>query len=196
MSKSPAWIQDRIAQYDQVDRRDPLLQVLRRSRQYNVRIKSVDKRELIDVNDHKLIDFASCNYLSFDQEQSTLLPRGAAAAHRYGLHTSRARLMGYHELFSQIEGRLAGFLGVEETILFPNTTLAHIGIIPALMKDGDVIFLDKSAHATIYQGSQMARDQGAASSASVRATWRHWRASCARTGRRIEKSSASTGCTA
>ncbi len=153
-------IQDQFSQHNTADMRDPLMSVLAESCQYNVVYHSVSGREIIDVNGNKLIDFASCNYLSFDQEQEVLLPHGVAAAKDFGLHTSRARLMGYHELFSVIEKEMATFLGVEDTILFPNTTLAHIGIIPALMKKDDVIFLDKSAHATMYQGSQLARDKG------------------------------------
>lgn len=154
------YIQDSLAVSGNGDRRDPLFEVLTKSRQYNVRIASVEKRILVDIHGHKLLDFASCNYLSFDQEQDALLPGGLAAVSEFGLHTSRARLMGYHELFSQVETKLSRFLGVDDSILFPNTTLAHIGIIPALMARGDMIFLDKSAHATMYQAAQMARDQG------------------------------------
>ena len=153
-------IQDTFVLHSTSDMRDLLMSVLNESCQYNLVYRSVSGRELTDVHGKKLIDFASCNYLSFDQEQEALLPSGIAAVKEYGLHTSRARLMGYHELFSVIEKEMATFLGVEDTILFPNTTLAHIGIIPALMKKDDVIFLDKSAHATMYQGSQLARDKG------------------------------------
>ena len=142
------------------DVRDPLMQVLQESCQYDVRYKEVHKRELIDIHGHKLIDFASCNYLGFDQEQKQLLPAGVDAANKYGLHTSRARLMGYYDFFSHVEQKAARFLGIEDALLFPNTTLAHMGIIPAIMKKDDVIFLDKSAHATMYQGSQLARDKG------------------------------------
>ncbi len=153
-------IQDIFTQDHSGDVRDPLMQTLNESCQYNIRFDTVHKRELIDIKQHKLLDFASCNYLSFDQEQDRLLQSGIDAVKKYGLHTSRARLMGYHELFSRLEKKLAGFLGVEDSILFPNTTLAHIGIIPAIMKEGDVIFLDKAAHATMYQGAQIARDKG------------------------------------
>lgn len=141
--------------------RDPLLEVLKRSKQYDVIIKSSNKRELIDINNHELIDFASCNYISFDQEQEALLEGGIASAKKYGMHTSRARLMGYHELFSILEEKLTDFVGVEDTLIFPNTTLASIGIIPALIRESDLIVMDKSAHATMYQAAQMARDKGA-----------------------------------
>ncbi|WP_369789294.1 aminotransferase class I/II-fold pyridoxal phosphate-dependent enzyme [Rouxiella sp. WC2420] len=141
--------------------RDPLLLVLKQSQQYDVRITKVEHRELTDVHGKKLFDFASCNYLGFDCEQEVLLDKGVQAAKAFGMHTSRARLMGYHELFTQVEKKLATFIGAEDTLLFPNTTLTSIGIIPALVQKGDLIILDKSAHATMYQAAQMARDKGA-----------------------------------
>ncbi|MBP2169419.1 8-amino-7-oxononanoate synthase [Erwinia toletana] len=141
--------------------RDPLLQVLQQSQQYNVRISSIDGRVLKDVRGNTLYDFASCNYLGLDLDQDKLIPAGVQAAKSFGMHTSRARLMGYHELFTQLENRLAKFIGCEDTLLFPNTTLASIGIIPALIRKDDLIILDKSAHATMYQAAQMARDKGA-----------------------------------
>ncbi len=153
-------IQNNFIELKKSDQRDPLLDVLRRSMQYNVRIKKVIKRELIDVKGNKLLDFASCNYTSFDQEQSALLSSGIKGATLFGLHTSRARLMGYHELFTLAEKKIAKMMGAENALLFPNTTLTHIGIIPAIMKENDVIILDKSAHATMYQACQMARDKG------------------------------------
>lgn len=141
--------------------RDPLLLVLKQSQQYDVRITRVNKRELTDSYGKTLYDFASCNYLGFDCEQEKLLDRGIQAAREFGMHTSRARLMGYHELFTHVERKLAKFIGAEETLLFPNTTLTSIGIIPALIQKGDLILLDKAAHATMYQAAQMARDKGA-----------------------------------
>lgn len=154
-------IQDEMLKEMTTDIRDPLMQVLRESHQYDVRYKEVRARNLIDMNGHALLDFTSCNYLGFDQKQKQLLSAGIEAANRYGLHTSRARLMGYYDFFSRVEQKAAHFLGTKNALLFPNTTLAHIGIIPAIIKKDDVIFLDKSAHATMYQGSQLARDKGA-----------------------------------
>ncbi|MCC6748655.1 MAG: pyridoxal phosphate-dependent aminotransferase family protein [Deltaproteobacteria bacterium] len=153
-------LQDTFIQPGEGDQRDPLLAVLRESKQYNVRIVSAKGRVLTDASGHQLFDFASCNYISFDQEQEALLEAGVRAVKQYGLHTSRARLMGYHELFSEVEAKLARFIGVEDTLLFPNTTLLGVGTIPALMKKGDLIVLDKSAHATMYQAAQLARDKG------------------------------------
>ncbi len=72
-------IQDIFTQDHSGDVRDPLMQTLNESCQYNIRFDTVHKRELIDIKQHKLLDFASCNYLSFDQEQDRLLQSGIDA---------------------------------------------------------------------------------------------------------------------
>lgn len=154
-------IQDRFITSYSNGQRDELLVVLKNSQQYDVMYKNDRGRRLIDNKGQSLIDFGSCAYTSFDQMQDVLLPAGVAAARRHGMHAGRARLMGYPDLVLEAEKKAADYLGVEDTLAFLTTTLAHIGIIPGLMKRDDVIFLDKAAHATMYQGAQMARDKGA-----------------------------------
>ena len=111
-------IQDRYIEIDANNMRAPLFSVLKASCQYDVRIRSVNKRKLIDVKGNSLIDFASCNYLSFDLDTDRLLNAGMTVAKKFGVHTSRARLMSYHELFTQVETRLAKHIGVEDTVLY------------------------------------------------------------------------------
>ena len=54
-------IQDRYTEIDSDNIRATLFSVLKESCQYDVRIRSVNKRKLIDVKGNFLIDFASCN---------------------------------------------------------------------------------------------------------------------------------------
>ena len=155
-------LEDRYLTLGDRHQRDPLLSVLKESRQYDVKVRSIHKRELVDLEGHELADFASCNYISMDQDVKVLLKAGAAATKKFGIHSGRARLMGTHSLMVHVEQKIARFLGGEDAVFFPTSTLASIGIIPALALEGDAIFLDKSAHATMYQAAQMARDKGAA----------------------------------
>ena len=53
-------IQDEMLKEMTTDIRDPLMQVLRESHQYDVRYKEVRARNLIDMNGHALLDFTSC----------------------------------------------------------------------------------------------------------------------------------------
>ncbi|MEO4017869.1 hypothetical protein, partial [Pseudomonas rossensis] len=52
-------------------------------------------------------------------------------------------------------------LNVEDTLILPTVTLIHIGVIPALVGSDGVMFLDKTAHLTLYQAAKIACDSGA-----------------------------------
>ncbi|MFJ7333221.1 aminotransferase class I/II-fold pyridoxal phosphate-dependent enzyme [Streptomyces sp. NPDC101110] len=113
----------------------------------------------IRSGDHWLIDFASCNYLGFDWDPEVM---GAVepAVRRWGTHPSWSRLLGSPRLYPDIEERLAALLGAPDTLLLPTLTLVHSSVIPALAEDGHV-FVEATAHRTVYDGCVVARAQGA-----------------------------------
>ena len=141
--------------------RSQLLDILRHGKQYNVAMTQYDGRTITDARGHKIIDFASGNYLGFDKAIDQLLPKALEAVEQYGLHLGRARLTGHIALCSDMEKKLAARVNAEDTLLLTNTTLGSIGLIPAIIEKDDLIIIDKSAHATIFQGCQLARDKGA-----------------------------------
>ncbi|MFJ3670902.1 aminotransferase class I/II-fold pyridoxal phosphate-dependent enzyme [Streptomyces sp. NPDC090106] len=108
---------------------------------------------------HWLIDFASCNYLGFDWD-----PEIAAgiepAVRRWGTHPSWSRLIGSPRIYPQIEERLTELLDAPDTLLLPTLTLIHSSVIPVLAESGHV-FVEATAHRTVYDGCAVARGQGA-----------------------------------
>lgn len=108
---------------------------------------------------HWLIDFASCNYLGFDWDPDVI---GAVdpALRRWGTHPSWSRLLGSPRLYPEIEARLAALLGAPDTLLLPTLTLIHSSVIPVLAEGGHV-FVEATAHRTVYDGCVVARGQGA-----------------------------------
>ncbi|MGC5040020.1 aminotransferase class I/II-fold pyridoxal phosphate-dependent enzyme [Streptomyces sp. DT190] len=109
--------------------------------------------------DQWLIDFASCNYLGFDWDPEVMESIGPAVR-RWGTHPSWSRLLGSPRLYPDIEERLAALLGAPDTLLLPTLTLVHSSVIPALAEDGHV-FVEATAHRTVYDGCVVARAQGA-----------------------------------
>ncbi len=113
----------------------------------------------IRCRDHWLIDYASCNYLGFDWDPE-ILARVEPAVRRWGTHPSWSRLLGSPRLYPEIEERLAGLLGAPDTLLLPTLTLIHASVIPVLAEQGHV-FIEATAHRTVYDGCLVARGQGA-----------------------------------
>ncbi|MEV5343862.1 aminotransferase class I/II-fold pyridoxal phosphate-dependent enzyme, partial [Streptomyces sp. NPDC052676] len=113
----------------------------------------------IRSGDHWLIDFASCNYLGFDRDPE-IIAAVEPALRRWGTHPSWSRLLGSPRLYPLIEERLTALLGAPDTLLLPTLTLIHASVIPVLAAEGRV-FVEATAHKTVYDGCLVARGQGA-----------------------------------
>lgn len=104
-------------------------------------------------------DFASCNYLGFDLNEQ-IIESVAPALRKWGVHPSWCRLVASPNLYNQAEEAIADLIGAEDVLMLPTVTLISVGVIPALVGKDGVMFLDKSAHMTMYEACKMARDNG------------------------------------
>jgi 8-amino-7-oxononanoate synthase len=113
----------------------------------------------IRIGDQWLTDYASCNYLGLDLDESIInaIPEYLA---KWGTHPSWSRLLGSPILYEEIETQLTDLLGAEDTLLLPTITHIHMSVIPVLA-GGGTVFLDGRAHKTIYDGAATARARGA-----------------------------------
>jgi 7-keto-8-aminopelargonate synthetase-like enzyme len=64
-------------------------------------------------------------------------------------------LNGTTKLHEELEGRVASFLGTEAAIVFTTGYQANLGIISTLVDKKAVAVVDKSDHASIYDGCQL-----------------------------------------
>ena len=121
-------------------------------------IDEVDGRR-IRIGDRWLVDYASCNYLGLDLDQS-VMDAIDVQVRRWGTHPSWSRMLGSPRLYPLIEERMIDLLGVPDVLALPTVSQIHLSVIPALAGPGD-IFLDSRAHRTIYDGCVHARGLGA-----------------------------------
>ena len=121
-------------------------------------IEQVDGRR-IRIGQQWLTDFASCNYLGFDLDEE-IAARIAPEVARWGTHPSWSRLIGSPRIFLDIEERLSDLLQAPDALVLPTITQIHMSVLPALVGDGQ-IFMESTAHKTIYDGCIMARGLGA-----------------------------------
>lgn len=109
----------------------------------------------VTIDGHRLIMAGSNNYLGLTKH-----PKVMAAAEdallRFGTSNNGSRFLnGTLELHVQLEERLAKFTRKEAALVYSTGYLTNLGSISALMEKGDVVVLDKDAHACIVDGARL-----------------------------------------
>ncbi len=111
----------------------------------------------VEVSGRAVINLASNDYLGLARHPA-LRRAASGAAQEHGVGAGSARLVtGTHQLHRSLERRLAQMLGVQRVQLIGSGYLAHIGTIPALAGEGDVIFSDALNHASVVDGCRLSR---------------------------------------
>lgn len=110
----------------------------------------------IAVDGRRLLGFASNDYLGLAQH-----PRVTQAlvdsARRWGVGATAAHLLGGHRAEHEaLEHDLAQWLGRERALLFSTGYMANLGVLGALLADGDVCVQDKLNHACLIDGARLA----------------------------------------
>ena len=109
------------------------------------------------VDGHPLVAFASNDYLGLSHH-----PAVVAAAHaaldRWGAGTGAARLVvGSRPVHDELEAALADWKGTEDAVLFPTGFAANLGVLTAFGGDDVTVLSDELNHASIIDGSRLAR---------------------------------------
>lgn len=141
------------------NRRSEIRKIFERTPMYNLTALEIKGRKIRVSKDHWVVDFASCNYLGLDLDHE--MEEGVVPnIKKWGVHPSWCRLVASPQIYNELEEKLASLIGTETTLILPTVTLISIGVIPALMGKSGVMFLDKSAHETMYEAAKIARDNG------------------------------------
>jgi len=127
----------------------------------------------------EVVMLGSNNYLGLTTD-----PRVKKAAidavERYGTGVTGSRLLnGTLPLHTELEELLADWVGLERALVFTTGYTANLGLISTLVQQGDAVFCDSAAHASLVDGARMA--DGALRAFrhnrpnSLRNGLRHWR---------------------
>lgn len=105
---------------------------------------------------HRLIMCGSNNYLGLTAEPR--LRRAAiAAVERFGTSCTGSRFLnGTLELHEQLERELAEWVGKEATLVFSTGMQTNLGVLSAIAGRGDLLIMDKEAHASLVDGARLA----------------------------------------
>lgn len=112
---------------------------------------------------HYLIDgqarlsFGSNDYLGLSQHPALIAAAQQAAA-RYGVGATASPLVcGHSPAHEALELELAALVGLPRALYFYAGYAANVGIIPALVGRGDVVFSDALNHACLIDGIRLSR---------------------------------------
>ena len=131
-----------------------------------IRDAGLEKRErliaspqgaVIRVGGREVLNFCANNYLGLGND-----PRVLAAARRgldergFGLSSVRF-ICGTQDIHRELERRIAGFLGADDTILYSSCFDANGGLFETLLGPKDAILSDELNHASIIDGVRLCR---------------------------------------
>lgn len=109
----------------------------------------------VTINGRRLIMAGSNNYLGLTKHPK-VMAAAEDALRRFGTSNNGSRFLnGTLELHVELEARLAKFMRKESALVFSTGYLTNLGSISALSDKGDVVILDKEAHACIVDGARL-----------------------------------------
>jgi len=111
------------------------------------------------IDNAVLLDFGSNDYL--DLATSIALKSAASEAiqkHGVGARAS-ALVSGMHPEYQTLCRTISQFEGAGDALLFPTGYMANVGVITALVGQGDVVFCDRLNHASLVDGCRLSHAQ-------------------------------------
>lgn len=109
----------------------------------------------MEIQGRKIIMLGSNNYLGLTNHPY-VKSKACEAIEKYGTGCTGSRFLnGTLDLHVELEIKLAEFLGYERVITFSTGFQTNLGVISTLAHKGDVIFVDRSDHASIIDGTRL-----------------------------------------
>ncbi|SRR6266496_2473328 len=107
----------------------------------------------------RVVNMCSNNYLGLSSDPEVIKAAHEGLENRgYGLSSVRF-ICGTQDIHRELEAKLTGFLGTEDTVLFPSCMDANAGLFEALLGEADVVIADRLVHASIIDGMRLCRAQ-------------------------------------
>ena len=113
----------------------------------------------IKVGGKLVLNFCANNYLGLSSHPDVIKAAHEAIDQRgYGMSSVRF-ICGTQDIHKELEQKLSGFLGMEDTILYAAAFDANGGVFEPLFNEEDVIISDALNHASIIDGVRLCKAQ-------------------------------------
>ena len=123
------------------------------------RIISTPQGAEIIANGKMVLNFCANNYLGLSSHPKVVeAAKKAIDTHGYGMSSVRF-ICGTQDIHKELEQKIAGFLGTEDTILYAAAFDANGGVFEPLFNEQDAIISDELNHASIIDGIRLCKAQ-------------------------------------
>ena len=111
----------------------------------------------VRIGGREMLNLCANNYLGLaDDPRLVAAGKAAMDAHGFGMASVRF-ICGTQDLHRQLEQRIAGFLGMEDSILFAACFDANGGLFEPLLGAEDAVVSDSLNHASIIDGIRLSK---------------------------------------
>ena len=107
----------------------------------------------------EVLNFCANNYLGLSDDPALIeAARKSLDTHGFGMSSVRF-ICGTQDIHKQLEAKISGFLGFEDTILYTSCFDANAGLFETLLGKEDAIISDSLNHASIIDGVRLCKAQ-------------------------------------
>jgi glycine C-acetyltransferase len=120
------------------------------------RVIVTPQRAAIRVSDgREVLNFCANNYLGL-ADDARVVAAAKDALDRWGYGMASVRFIcGTQEVHKELERRLSGFLGTDDSILYSSCFDANAGLFETLLSKDDAVISDELNHASIIDGVRL-----------------------------------------
>lgn len=120
-------------------------------------ITSGQQAEIAVASGEHVLNFCANNYLGLANHPDLIdAAKEGLDSHGFGMASVRF-ICGTQDIHKQLEQKISGFLGTEETILYPSCFDANGGLFETLLGPEDAIVSDALNHASIIDGVRLSK---------------------------------------
>jgi glycine C-acetyltransferase len=113
----------------------------------------------VPVDGREVLNFCANNYLGLAGDP-TLVRAAQEGLARWGLGLASVRFIcGTQTIHKDLEAAIAGFLGLDDAVLYTSCFDANGGLFETLLDEPDVVISDALNHASIIDGVRLCRAQ-------------------------------------
>jgi glycine C-acetyltransferase len=111
----------------------------------------------VTIGGRRLVNLSSNNYLGLNTHPR-LVEASQRGARQWGAGTGAVRtIAGTQSVHEQLEARLAAYKRTEAALAFQSGYTVNVGVLGAMLEEGDVVVSDRLNHASIIDGIRLTK---------------------------------------